>query len=72
MSDVHAFGISYFIFKVEEERTQEDSETREVKASQIQLIPEQSEQDRGIITERAQGIRSNGHRSRGLRSDRDK
>ncbi len=53
VSDITAFGRAYYIFKVEEERTAEDGETREVKARQIQFAPELSDAERAAIRAQA-------------------
>lgn len=54
VSDVVQFGRGYYIFKVEEERTGEDGETREVKARQIQFAPEMSDDERAAVRARAE------------------
>ena len=53
VSEITTFGRAYYIFKVEEERTNEETEAREVKARQIQFAPELGDVERVALRAQA-------------------
>ncbi len=64
---VEAFG-AYYIFKVEEERTEPDKNVREVKARQIVIRPKLSEEDRAARMQEAEALLAKAKEANDLRA----